>query len=310
MLGGQSSIRERTKSCVYNGTTYAADGLRRSRTVGGVTTNYVLDGQSVVRERRNGTNYATYLTGPRGPEYRRDDATGQIRWYLYDGLGSVVGEVDPHGNVTYANNLDVYGAVRTDSGTSTSNHKFVGGLGHASENETGLIYMRARYMDPTTGRFVCEDPAENGLNWYAYCGSDPVNKNDPTGQFELTGEMITMGIISSFVGFIQNFYITFLKTGDLTAALISGLIGGVAGFFAPMGPVGAIGSAFATTFGQNLCSGMGLWSSLKRALVSAGIAGATLGLALNYGEIRNAELTYFLIGMDAELAVDVYTVMT
>lgn len=64
------------------------------------TTHYVYDGQNMVREMQPGTDgqlhpTATYLSGPRGPEYRRDDTTGQVRWYVYDGLGSVVGEIDP-----------------------------------------------------------------------------------------------------------------------------------------------------------------------------------------------------------------------
>jgi hypothetical protein len=40
---------------------------------------------------------ATYLIGPRGPEYRRDDQTGAPRWYVYDGLGSVLRRGGPRG---------------------------------------------------------------------------------------------------------------------------------------------------------------------------------------------------------------------
>ena len=87
--------------------TYGSDGLRRSRTVTNSgtsdTTYYALDGQSVVREmKRNSQNQlvnkATYLTGASGPVYRRDDVTGTYKWYVYDGLGSVVSEVDDSGN--------------------------------------------------------------------------------------------------------------------------------------------------------------------------------------------------------------------
>jgi hypothetical protein len=40
-----------------------------------------------------------------------------------------------------------------------------------------------RYMDPVTGRFVSEDPAGSGANWFAYCGSNPVVATDPSGKF-------------------------------------------------------------------------------------------------------------------------------
>ena len=107
---------------------------------------------------------ATYLIGARGPEYRRDDVAGSVRWCLYDGLGSVMGEVAPDGTRTRSQSFDVYGAVRRSSGTATTKHKFVGALGHPSDDETGLIYMRARYYDPACGRFVSEDPKRSGAN--------------------------------------------------------------------------------------------------------------------------------------------------
>ena len=42
--------------------------------------------------------------------------------------------------------------------------------------------MRARYYDPASGRFISEDPGQNGTNWYAYCNSNPGNAIDPTGR--------------------------------------------------------------------------------------------------------------------------------
>jgi len=140
-----------------------------------------------VRELQHGSSIATYLTGMRGPEYRRDDTPGgTVRWYVYDGLGSVVEEVDPSGNITASRKYDVYGSVRTATGTSTSKHRFVGALGHPSEDETGLIYMGARYMDPMCGRFISEDPAQNGFNWFTYALNNPVSLVDPDGKAPIT----------------------------------------------------------------------------------------------------------------------------
>ncbi|MGV3719790.1 MAG: RHS repeat domain-containing protein [Actinomycetota bacterium] len=187
--GGRTNTwdgQNRLTQCVNGSTTtsfvYGADGLRRRSTVGSTSTDYILEGQSVVRERQGGSNVATYLQGLRGPEYRRNDSTGVVRWYLYDGLGSVLGEVDGSGNITATRRFDVYGGVRASTGTSTSNHKFVGGLGHSSEDDTGFVYMRARYMDPLTGRFASEDPGRDGSNWLTYVGANPTSRFDPDGK--------------------------------------------------------------------------------------------------------------------------------
>ena len=45
---------------------------------------------------------------------------------------------------------------------------------------TGLIYMRARYYDPTIGRFLSEDPLWS-TNAYRYADNDPVGSWDPFG---------------------------------------------------------------------------------------------------------------------------------
>ncbi len=43
--------------------------------------------------------------------------------------------------------------------------------------------MGARYYDPLVGRFISEDPACNGINWYVYCNNNPINTTDSTGMF-------------------------------------------------------------------------------------------------------------------------------
>ncbi len=59
------------------------------------------------------------------------------------------------------------------------------------DSDLGFYYLRARYYNPLTGRFMSRDP-ENGeikvpatLHKYLYAGGDPVNATDPTGKAEL-----------------------------------------------------------------------------------------------------------------------------
>ena len=203
--------------------------------MGGVTTYYVYDGQTMIREMQKNagtgllTPTATYFQGPRGPEYRRDDTQtetdgqghtyGKTRWYVYDGLGSVVGEVDPLGNLTSSPKYDVYGAVRANGGSASSRQGFVGGLGHVTDGETGLVYMRARYYDPSVGRFVSEDMAKAGKNWFMYCNSNPINCVDQSGKDTVGLAALVLAIWNFMTGNNAgyDYFSPLLKAG--TAAL-------------------------------------------------------------------------------------------
>jgi RHS repeat-associated protein len=255
--GGRSNVwdsQNRLVSCNYtapNGVayssqfTYGADGLRRRSMVtsNGVTnvTDTVYDASMPVEEvgYAQGTNTpyvsAMYLIGPRGPEYRRDVVHQSVSWYVYDGLGSVVEEVDPSGNITAARKYDVYGMVRSGQSGSSS-QKYVGSLGHESDANTGLIYMRARYMDPVLGRFISEDPSEDGVNWFVYCGDEPVNHTDKTGcisssQWWRAEFWYALGWITILAILFAPSRVSkvFTKSGNITAAFLAA-VGGLTGF--------------------------------------------------------------------------------
>jgi RHS repeat-associated protein len=117
---------------------------------------------------------------------------------------------------------DFYGAPRgTQTGSFTTNHRFVGQLGHTTDAETGgLIYMQARYCDPTTGRFVSEDPGRNGENWYGYCASDPVNAIDKDGKHWEWYEWLAWGL-ATLVAIIG---VALLLPAELAVGAIVGII--------------------------------------------------------------------------------------
>ena len=64
---------------------------------------------------------------------------------------------------------------------STTPFGYGGGNGCQTDADAGLILMGHRYYDPRTGRFLTQDPAKDGANWYSYCGNNPVSLNGPTG---------------------------------------------------------------------------------------------------------------------------------
>jgi RHS repeat-associated protein len=77
--------------------------------------------------------------------------------------------------------------------------------------ETGLYYYRARYYNPYIGRFLQTDPAYQGMNWYAYCGNDPLNYTDPSGCMSNLALMIYSTIMNVLttdpccLGFITDY---------------------------------------------------------------------------------------------------------
>jgi hypothetical protein len=44
-----------------------------------------------------------------------------------------------------------------------------------------LVQTGARWYDPNTCRFITRDPSGDGVNWYAYCGNNPVTRVDADG---------------------------------------------------------------------------------------------------------------------------------
>jgi RHS repeat-associated protein len=63
--------------------------------------------------------------------------------------------------------------------------------GEQFDNDLGLYYLRARYYNPATGRFLSRDPEDGkpndpqSLHKYLYASGDPVNRIDPSGRGDL-----------------------------------------------------------------------------------------------------------------------------
>ncbi len=153
--------------------------------------HYLYDGQMPVREQEfeEGVLQQTrvHFLGGRGIEaVVAIDHTSQgneatLRWLLYDGHGNLVRTMAPDYALSAWQFRGVWGEVQ---GTLGAGRGYCANLGHP-EDETGLVYMRARYYEPATGRFISEDPAQDGVNWYLYADGNPVNSVDFFGKFTL-----------------------------------------------------------------------------------------------------------------------------
>lgn len=79
---------------------------------------------------------------------------------------------------------DPFGAMLGPSGTGGDVNTETGYTGASSPNQTGgFTYLRNRWYDPSTGRFLTQDPIglAGGINLYAYAGNNPVTFSDPFG---------------------------------------------------------------------------------------------------------------------------------
>ena len=170
--------------------TYNADGIRTSKTVGGVTTVYALDGTTILAEQKDGVVIRYFY-----------DANGSPVGFMYNGTryhyeknlqGDIVAILNYAGTalVTYA--YDAWGNIVSE--TYSASYEYLANAnpfryrGYYYDVETGFYYLQSRYYDPVTGRFINADSYINangdlvGYNMYAYCSNNPVMYVDPSGE--------------------------------------------------------------------------------------------------------------------------------
>ena len=149
---------------------------RKSKTVSGVQTKYLYDGQDLIRE--TGAVTADYLFGPGIDEPLSMSRAGSVYYYDVDGLGSATLVNNSTGTMQDSYVMDAWGITRSQSAAVANPFTYT-----ARETaEVGLMYYRARYYNTSIGRFISEDPSwypEDNL--YEYAGNGPLFFVDPLG---------------------------------------------------------------------------------------------------------------------------------
>jgi RHS repeat-associated protein len=168
--------------------TYDFQGVRQSQQGPGGLVKYLVDelfgagSAQVVRENdATGTTLRTYVIGDRLLSMAEG---GNVSYYLMDALGSTRLLGNQAGAVTDTYSYSAYGVLLRHTGSSDNPFLFAG---QDQQGSSGLVYLRARYYDPNTGRFLSQDalpghdPIPLSLNKYLYCLANPVNGIDPSG---------------------------------------------------------------------------------------------------------------------------------
>ena len=146
------------------------------------TTNYLYDGYSAVEEADNSGNVlARYTQGTRLDEPLSALRAATTSYYLPDGLGSVTSLSNSAGALAGTYSYDAFGKLLAFTGTIGNAFQFTG---REFDQETGIYFYRMRQYDPSTGRFVSEDPSGfdlEGPNVYLYVKNNSTDLIDPFG---------------------------------------------------------------------------------------------------------------------------------
>ena len=127
-------------------------------------------------------------------------------YYLFDGLGSVVGLIDSSCAVVNTYKYDPYGRKVSATGTVANPWRYAGAY---LDTETGMYKMGTRYYDPSIQRFTQMDSnmgqVQNpvSLNRYVYAGNDPCNSVDPTGRITTAEWRCFLTGLAALVSFIS-----------------------------------------------------------------------------------------------------------
>lgn len=154
---------------------YYLNDMRKSKEIDGITTTHIWFGSNIVIDITE-SNYVKYVHG-------YNLINSDYGWYHYNAHGDVVQLTDNNSTVIADYDYDPFGIHMKEAEQDDLNPFRY--CGEYYDLESGYVYLRARYYDPEIGRFISEDPARDGFNWFVYCNNNPIRYIDPSGMFPI-----------------------------------------------------------------------------------------------------------------------------
>ena len=235
---------------------YDSDGKRVRKTSGNTETKYYYNGSTLsglVRTTTGstGTTKTTvqFVYDAEGKPFllRLNGKTDYF--YLYNGLGDVVGLIDSSNKVVVRYQYNSWGKVTSSEDTSGVSLATLNPFCYRKyvyDPETGLYCLGSRYYDPEVGRFVnADDPGTifakpqelYNKNLYAYCDNNPIIREDVQGYFPIPC------IVGAVVGAaVSGFSYVLTSGGEIDGVELakSCLVGAISGALAPLDPMSPI----------------------------------------------------------------------
>jgi RHS repeat-associated protein len=156
-------------------------GRRIEKSSTATTSVFAYDGDNLIEEANSsGAVVARYTQTQNIDEPLAMLRSSTTSYYEADGLGSNTSL--SNGSCSLAENytFDSFGKQTASSGLLTNPFQYTC---RTLDFETGLYYYRARYYDPSNGKFLSEDPDQfdGGVNFYAYVDNGPADWTDSDG---------------------------------------------------------------------------------------------------------------------------------
>ena len=199
-------VRSQGSRCFTNISSYAYDhtGLRVMQQTSSSKTNsktfylYGAQSQRLLAEMdRTGEITRVYIYGLGSVGYI-DQKDSKIYLYNKDVLASPRVITDQTGNVVYSSKTGPFGNIEHLRRKKGVKQNFTGKM---LDEQNGLYYFHARYYDPAIGRFLSVDPAQDGDNWWVYCGNKPLVHIDPNGKEPVR---VYSGTIEQFIKYFNT----------------------------------------------------------------------------------------------------------
>ncbi len=293
---------------------YDATGQRVSRSAPAGTTNFLVDPGHLTGVSQSLVDYDS--SGPiaeytYGYSLISQDRSGQDAYYLSDGSRNVRLLTNALALVIDDYVYDAFGNLVDSNGATVNPYLFAGDRFGAEE---GLLFLRARYYDPATGRFISRDPFEGvlrdpaSLHRYLYANANPISNYDPTGQYTtLATTVVANALISISISLIADGVsgnVTW-KEAAVNAVIAGGFgaIGGAAGAGLAAQATKSMTSAVASSVARKGLLSMGIivGKAAASTLLSAAESGFTDAIGRTNGALNSSALArIFFINLALE----------
>jgi RHS repeat-associated protein len=175
-------VRVKVDGIEVAGYRYDAQGLRVEKESDEGSRYYVFDlsGNVVWEEGDQESLTYVYVGGKRFALEEVREGKRNRYYYHSDHLGSTVLVTGEDGKVVWDGDYTPFGRLYDERGGKDHTVQFTG---KEYDGDSGLYYFNARWYEADLGRFISEDPARDGGNWYVYAGNNPLRYVDPSGMF-------------------------------------------------------------------------------------------------------------------------------